>query len=154
LATAARNATSRIRRDPTGGPEARFAEKGAGNAAIRLYVSLTVRSECDTPLRLVLLRALMLCLAKSYIALCKAVNIRGQGIARTRRSVNMSKQNKAFANDAKQAPTSRPQISNTPTITSTGTLAWNVRDILFRSDRTSADTSGRSTHAPKSPAKE
>jgi hypothetical protein len=96
----------------------------------------------------------MLCIAKSYMTLCKAVKIPGQGIARTRRSVNMSKQNKAFANDAKQAPTSRPEISNTPTITSTGTLAWNVRDILFRSDRTSADTPGRSAHAPKSPAKE
>jgi len=65
----------------------------------------------------------------------------------------MSKQNKAFANDAKQTPSSRPQISNTPTITSNGALAWNVRDILFRSDRTSADTPGRSTPAPKSPAK-
>jgi hypothetical protein len=66
----------------------------------------------------------------------------------------MSKQNKAFANGAKQPATSRPEISNTPTITSTGTLAWNVRDILFRSDRTSADTPGRNTYTPKSPAKE
>jgi hypothetical protein len=66
----------------------------------------------------------------------------------------MNKQRNAFSSDAKQAPSSRPQISDTPTITSTGTLAWNVRDILFGPNRTGANTSGRNTNVSKSSVKE
>jgi hypothetical protein len=54
----------------------------------------------------------------------------------------MSKQqNKAFANDAKSTEPTAPQISNTPVITGTGSVYWNVRDIVFGPNRTTPDSS-------------
>jgi hypothetical protein len=46
----------------------------------------------------------------------------------------MSKQNNAFANDAK-TPATAPKISNTPIVTGTGSVYWNVRDIVFGPNR-------------------
>ena len=109
---------------------------------------MTMRSECDSPLRLVLRQALMLCIAKSYMALCKAVNIPGLGILRKRRSVDMSKQNNAFASGTTRE--TAPKTSDTPTITSTGSVYWNVRDIVFKPATPNKDASpSRSSSAAK-----
>src|ERR1700674_2472823 len=111
----------------------------------------------DRPVRLrhvsglVLRKALILLGAKSYFRLCKTVTIRAVGTARG--NVDMSKPNSAFANDSKQPSSSKPQISDTPTITSSGTLAWNVRDILFGPNRT-AGTSEQRSNGSKSSVKE
>jgi hypothetical protein len=101
--------------------------------------------------RLVLQKTLILLVAKSYFRLCKTVNIRAVGTARG--NVDMSKPSSAFANDSKQSSSSKPQISDTPTITSSGTLAWNVRDILFGPNRT-AGTSEQRSSASKSSVKD
>ena len=67
----------------------------------------------------------------------------------------MPKTNTTVADDAKQPSlTSQPQISNTPTITSSGTLAWNVRDILFGPNRAGAGASELRSNVPKSSAEE
>jgi hypothetical protein len=63
----------------------------------------------------------------------------------------MSKLNQAFANDA-QAPASPPKISSTPTATVTGSVFWNVRDIVFGPNRSTVDTApktGRSDPSQK-----
>jgi hypothetical protein len=53
----------------------------------------------------------------------------------------MSKQqHRAFANDAKSSPETAPQISNTPVITGTGSVYWNVRDIVFGPNRATPDS--------------
>ena len=125
--------------DANGVSEAGFAEARAGNTDIRLYVDLTVRSECDTPLGLVLQQALMLYIAKCYIASSKEVNIRDLGISSKRRSVDMSKQNSPFANGTTRE--TAPKTSDTPMITSTGSVYWNVRDIVFKPATPTKDTS-------------
>jgi hypothetical protein len=43
----------------------------------------------------------------------------------------MSKHSDALADDAK-TPATAPKVSNTPTITSTGSVYWNVRDIVYK----------------------
>jgi hypothetical protein len=131
-----------------------FSQDSTGNGDISPYVSEAMRSDCDTPLRLVLHQALMLWKAKSYIALCKAVSIGGLGTATKRRSVDMSKQNNAFANASKHPHTSGPQIANKPTITSTGTLAWNVRDIIFAPKREDTGNAEHRGSDPKTVVKE
>jgi hypothetical protein len=66
----------------------------------------------------------------------------------------MSKPSATFAKEANQQDASRPQISDTPTITSSGALAWNVRDILFGPNRTDANSSERRPNLAKSTVKE
>jgi hypothetical protein len=51
----------------------------------------------------------------------------------------MSKTNTPFANQAKPDTSSTPQISNTPIVTGTGSMYWNVRDIVFGPNRTTPD---------------
>jgi hypothetical protein len=136
--------------------------RGGGVSPISPYIGKgnthvsAVWSDCGMRRRLILQNALILLVAKCYIRLRKTVNIRAVGTAR--RIVDMGKPNSAFANDSKQSSTSAPQISDTPTITSTGTLAWNVRDILFGPNRTAgtstAGTSEQRKNASKSSLKE
>jgi hypothetical protein len=54
----------------------------------------------------------------------------------------MSKSTNAFADDA-ITPATTPKISNTPMITGTGSVYWNVRDIVFGPNR--APSGGEST---------
>ncbi len=60
----------------------------------------------------------------------------------------MSKQNDAFANSAKRG--TAPKISDTPTITSTGSVYWNVRDIVYKPATPNGDSKlGRSNSSSK-----
>ena len=91
--------------------------------------------------------------AKTYTRLCKTVNIYALGafFPSVCRSDKMSKLNPAFANDAK-SPASAPKISSTPTTTGTGSVFWNVRDIVFGPNRSTVDKApkaGRSDPSQK-----
>jgi hypothetical protein len=56
----------------------------------------------------------------------------------------MPKPSSNFSAEVNRSTSSpRPQTSETPAITSSGTLAWNVRDILFGSNRSATDTTER-----------
>lgn len=46
---------------------------------------------------------------------------------------------KPSTNFARAPSPSKPQTSDTPALTSSGTLAWNVRDVLFGSNRAIPD---------------
>jgi hypothetical protein len=82
------------------------------------------------------------------------IRVLGTFFPSVRRSDKMPKASAAFVNDEKQQA-SLPQISDTPTITSSGNLAWNVRDILFGPNRSAgAGNSDRRTNMSKSSAKE
>jgi hypothetical protein len=65
------------------------------------------------------------------------------------RSDKMSKTNSPFANDAKQVTSTAPQISNTPIVTGTGSMYWNVRDIVFGPNRTTPDDHANRTSEPQ-----
>jgi hypothetical protein len=66
----------------------------------------------------------------------------------------MSKMNSYSADDAKQKTATTPQVSPAPAITSNGTLAWNVRDILFGPDRSDTNSSHDRSKSIKSSASE
>ena len=77
----------------------------------------------------------------------------GAIIPRSARSEDMSKLTSARAHDANMTSAHEPQISNTPTVTSTGSVYWNVRDIVFGPNRTSHSAKSRSVDAEPSERK-
>jgi hypothetical protein len=66
----------------------------------------------------------------------------------------MSKPDNKFAVHADRAEDSStkatPEVSTTPTVTSSGTLAWNVRDVLFGANRRAKTDINERSH-PKYP---
>jgi hypothetical protein len=91
-------------------------------------------------------------MAKSHTALSKLVNICAWGKwcvlkALQGWSALMSKPNNAFANCTKSPAAPPPQISNTPMVTGTGSVYWNVRDIVYAPERSVA---GRDTQPTRS----
>ncbi len=78
---------------------------------------------------------------KANTAINNLFTIRVLGIffPSVRRSDKMSKTNSSVANDAKQHASTEPQISNTPIVTGTGSMYWNVRDIVFGPNRATPD---------------
>ena len=55
----------------------------------------------------------------------------------------MSKQTPVLSAPKIHQPGATPKISNSPTVTGTGSLYWNVRDIVFGPNRSAQNTDSK-----------